>query len=42
VAREGGSIAGNARKQIEVKTGKPVVSGGSFKKMQEQKKVKGK
>ena len=26
VAREGGSIAGDARKSIEVKTGKPVIS----------------
>jgi len=42
VAREGGSIAGNARKQIEAKTGKPVVNKLSFKKIQEQKKLKGK
>ena len=42
VAREGGSIAGNARKQIEAKTGKSVVSRVSFKKIQEQKKLKGK
>ena len=42
VAREGGGIAGSARKQIEAKTGKPVVSGVSFKKIQEQKKIKGK
>ena len=42
VAREGGGIAGNARKQIEAKTGKPVVSRVSFKKIQEQKKLKGK
>ncbi|MBI2450657.1 MAG: hypothetical protein HYV47_03960 [Candidatus Nealsonbacteria bacterium] len=40
VAREGGGIAGNARKQIEAKTGKPVVSGLNFKKIQEQKKLK--
>ncbi|MFH1909829.1 MAG: BRO family protein [bacterium] len=40
VAREGGGIAGNARKQIEAKTGKPVVSRVSFKKLQEQKKLK--
>lgn len=26
VAREGGGIAGNARKEIESKTGKPVIS----------------
>ncbi|MBA4320709.1 MAG: hypothetical protein C0412_20130 [Flavobacterium sp.] len=40
VAQEGGSIAGNARKQIEAKTGKPVISKLSFKKIQEQKKLK--
>ncbi len=39
VAREGGGIAGNARKQIEAKTGKPVISKLSFKKIQEQKKI---
>lgn len=42
VAREGGGIAGNARKQIEAKTGKSVISRLSFKKIQEQKKIKGK
>ena len=42
VAREGGSIAGNARKQIEAKTGKPVISKLSFKKIHEQKKLKNK
>lgn len=42
VAREGGGIAGNARKQIEAKTGKPVISRLSFKRIQEQKKLKGK
>jgi hypothetical protein len=40
VAREGGGIAGDARKQIEAKTGKPVISQLNFKKMQEQKKIK--
>jgi hypothetical protein len=40
VAREGGSIAGNARKQIEVKTGKPVIVKLNFKKLQEQKRLK--
>ncbi len=39
VAREGGGIAGNARKQIEAKIGKPVISKLSFKKIQEQKKL---
>ncbi len=41
VAREGGNIAGNARKQIEVKTGKPVISNLNFKKIQEKKRLKG-
>lgn len=40
VAREGGGIAGNARKQIEAKTGKPVISKLNFQKVQEQKKLK--
>ncbi|MEK7655427.1 MAG: Bro-N domain-containing protein [Patescibacteria group bacterium] len=30
VAKQGGSIAGNARKEIESKTGKPVISTGNF------------
>src|SRR3989338_6799842 len=42
VAREGGGIAGNARKQIEAKTGKPVVSRLNFQKTQEQKRLKDK
>ncbi|MDO9399127.1 MAG: BRO family protein [bacterium] len=42
VAQDGGSIAGNARKQIETITGKPVISKLNFKKIQEQKKLKGK
>jgi hypothetical protein len=42
VARVGGGIAGNARKQIEAKTGKPVISKLNFKTIQEQKKLKGK
>jgi len=33
VAREGGGIAGNARKQIERKTGKSVISGSNVKKL---------
>lgn len=40
VAKEGGTIAGNARKQIESKTGKRAVSGYNFKRAQEQKKLK--
>jgi hypothetical protein len=31
VAKEGGSIAGNARKQIEKKTGKPVLTGENWR-----------
>lgn len=30
VAKQGGSIAGNARKEIESRTGKPVISSGNF------------
>jgi hypothetical protein len=40
VAREGGGIAGDARKQIEAKTGKQVISKLNFQKTQEQKKLK--
>ncbi|MDO8490258.1 MAG: BRO family protein [bacterium] len=40
VARDGGGVAGNARKEIEEKTGKKVVSRYNFKKSQEQKKLK--
>ncbi|MBU1017341.1 MAG: Bro-N domain-containing protein [Patescibacteria group bacterium] len=39
VAREGGGIAGTARKQIEAKTGKPVISRLNFNKMQGRKKL---
>jgi hypothetical protein len=39
VAREGGNIAGNARKQIERKTDRPVISRLNFEKTQEQKKL---
>ena len=42
VAQEGGGIAGNARRQIEAKTGKPVVSRLNFQKTQEQKRLKDK
>lgn len=42
VAREGGAIAGSARQQIEAKTGKAVISGRNFKRLKQQKKVKGK
>ena len=40
VAREGRSIAGNARKQIEAKTGKKAISKHSFKSARERKKLK--
>ena len=39
VAKEGGGIAGNARKQIEKKTGKRVISAYNFKLAREQKKL---
>ena len=39
VAKEGGHIAGNARKQIEKKTGKRVISAYNFKLAREQKKL---
>lgn len=41
VAKEGGGIAGDARKQIEAKTGKRTVSKYNFRLAQEQKKLKG-
>ena len=41
VAKEGGGIAGNARKQIEKKTGKRVISAYNFKLAREQKKLTG-
>ena len=37
--REGGSVAGNARKEIEQKTGKRVISGLNFKGIEGQKKL---
>lgn len=37
VAREGGAVAGNARKEIEVKTGRRVISKENFKKAQQKK-----
>lgn len=40
VARKGGGIAGNARKEIEATTGRKVISKYTFKKAQEQKKLK--
>ena len=41
VAREGGAFAGNARKQIEARTGKRAASKYNFKSAQAQKKLKG-
>ena len=40
VAIEGGTIAGNARKNIEQKTGKPVISKKNFKSLSNQKRLK--
>ncbi len=39
VAREGGTIAGNARKQIEVKTGKAVITGRNARILLSDKKL---
>jgi hypothetical protein len=39
VAREGGSIAGNARKQIEVKSGRKVITGKNAKQLRFKSKV---
>jgi hypothetical protein len=39
VAREGGSIAGNARKQIEKRTGKKVITKNSYKTVQDKKLI---
>ena len=40
VAKEGGTIAGNARKQIEKKSGRKVVSSGNFSTIRQQKRLK--
>ncbi len=32
-AQTGGAVAGRTRKDIEAQTGKPVISGGNFKKL---------
>lgn len=39
-AREGGAIAGNARKQLEQKTGENVVSGGNYLRKPQDKKLR--
>lgn len=40
VAKEGGTVAGNARKEIEVKTGKSVITGKNMKNLQNKSKTK--
>jgi hypothetical protein len=40
IANQGGTIAGNTRKEIEEKTGKKIVSELSAKKITEHKKLK--
>lgn len=34
IAKQGGTIAGNTRKEIEAKTGKKIVTGSNAKKLQ--------
>ena len=41
VAREGGTVAGNARKEIESKTGRKAISGDNFKTVQNKQLPKG-
>lgn len=40
VAREGGGVAGNARKEIELKSGKKVVMKGNYLEQKQNKKIK--
>lgn len=40
VAKEGGGIAGSARKQIEAKTGKKAISKYNFRLSREKKRLK--
>ncbi|MBI4096657.1 MAG: hypothetical protein HY425_02970 [Candidatus Levybacteria bacterium] len=42
VAKEGGTIAGTARRQIEKKSGRKVVNRSNFKSIHQQKRLKGK
>lgn len=42
VATEGGTIAGSARKQIEKKTGKRVITRKNYFSLKEQQRLKGK
>jgi hypothetical protein len=40
VAKQGGDVAGNARKELEEKTGKSIVSSENFKQIEEKKRKK--
>lgn len=40
IAKAGGEIAGNTRKEIEVKTGKNIVSSVNSRKLDDKKKLK--
>ncbi len=40
VAKQGGDVAGNARKELEKKTGKSIVSSSNFKQIEEKKQKK--
>ena len=40
IAKQGGTIAGNTRKEIEAKTGKKIVSQLNAKKITDKKKLK--
>ncbi|MEK7644105.1 MAG: BRO family protein [Patescibacteria group bacterium] len=42
VAREGGTVAGNARKEIEAKTGRKVINAGNFGTVKNKRILKGK
>jgi len=39
-AREGGAVAGNTRRDIEKRSGNPVVSGENFKELTDKEKKK--
>ncbi len=41
IAKQGGTIAGNTRREIEEKTGKKVVTSRNAKKLDELKDIKG-
>ena len=40
VAKQGGDVAGNARKELENKTGKSIISSENFKQIEEKKQKK--